>query len=78
VRPERADEVASALEEEGIGARGYYRVPVHRQPAMADYGAGVELPGTDEAARTHLALPMGPLLTHDQVQEVVRALASLP
>jgi dTDP-3-amino-3,4,6-trideoxy-alpha-D-glucose transaminase len=78
VRHERADELASALGEHGIGARGYYRVPTHRQPAMADYGAGLALPGTDEAARTHLALPMGPLLTQDQVQEVVRVLASLP
>jgi dTDP-3-amino-3,4,6-trideoxy-alpha-D-glucose transaminase len=51
---------------------------VHRQPAMAEFGAGAELPATDELARTHLALPMGPLLTQDQVQEVVRALASLP
>src|SRR4051794_26043124 len=78
VRHERADEVGSALGERGIGARGYYRVPVHRQPAMAEFGAGAELPVTDELAGTHLALPMGPLLTQDQVQEVVRVLASLP
>jgi dTDP-4-amino-4,6-dideoxygalactose transaminase len=78
VRHERAEEVAEALGKRGIGARGYYRVPVHRQPAMAEYAAGAELPATDEAARTHLALPMGPLLTQDHVQEVVGALASLP
>jgi len=77
VRHERADELAAALGERGIGARGYYRVPVHRQPGMAGYTAD-ELPGTEEAARTHLALPMGPLLTRDQVREVVRGLASLP
>ena len=78
VRHERADDVASALGEAGIGARGYYRVPVHRQPAMAEFGERVELPVTDEIARTHLALPMGPLLTQEQVQAVVRRLASLP
>jgi dTDP-3-amino-3,4,6-trideoxy-alpha-D-glucose transaminase len=76
-RHERADEAASALGQRGIGARGYYRVPVHRQPAMAEYAEGVDLPVTEEVARTHLALPMGPLLTQEQVQEVVGGLAPL-
>jgi dTDP-3-amino-3,4,6-trideoxy-alpha-D-glucose transaminase len=74
VRSERADELAAALGEQGVGARGYYRTPIHRQPATARYApAGLELPGTDEVARTHLALPMGPELTADQVREVVAA-----
>ena len=75
VRSERADELAGALAERGIGARGYYRVPVHRQPAMARFAAP-ELPGTDEAARTGLALPMGTGLSDDAVREVVEACAS--
>jgi dTDP-3-amino-3,4,6-trideoxy-alpha-D-glucose transaminase len=53
--------------------RGYYRVPVHRQPAIA---SDVELPATEEAARTNVALPMGPELTEDQVRTVVQACAS--
>jgi dTDP-3-amino-3,4,6-trideoxy-alpha-D-glucose transaminase len=76
VRHERADELAAALQERGIGARGYYRVPVHRQPAMEPYGGGVDLPVTDELARTHLALPMGTGLTDDAIHEVVEACAS--
>ena len=59
-----------------IGARGYYRVPVHRQPAMARFAGGPELPGTDEAARTGLALPMGTGLSDEAVGEVVEACAS--
>jgi dTDP-4-amino-4,6-dideoxygalactose transaminase len=31
------------------------------------------LPGTDEAARTHLALPMSAALTSERVEEVVAA-----
>ncbi len=31
-------ELAARLGEAGVGARGYYRTPVHRQPAMARYG----------------------------------------
>jgi dTDP-4-amino-4,6-dideoxygalactose transaminase len=53
--------------------RGYYRVPVHRQPAIA---SDVELPATEEAARTNVALPMGPELTEDQIRTVVQACAS--
>jgi dTDP-3-amino-3,4,6-trideoxy-alpha-D-glucose transaminase len=53
--------------------RGYYRVPVHRQPAI---GAEVELPATEEAARTNFALPMGTDLTEAQVHEVVCASGS--
>ena len=33
----------------------------------------VELPGTDEAARTHLAIPMSPVLSREQADEVVAA-----
>jgi len=52
--------------------RGYYRTPVHRQPAIA---SDVELPGTEEAARTNQALPMGTDLTEDQVREVVECVS---
>ncbi len=74
IRHERPDELANVLAERGIEARGYYRVPVHRQPAMAELGAGAELPGTDEAARTHLAIPISAAITREQVDEVVGAI----
>jgi dTDP-4-amino-4,6-dideoxygalactose transaminase len=73
VRHPDADALAATLAARGVGARAYYRVPVHRQPAMRELGAGAELPGTEEAARTHLALPMGPWLEREQVDEVVGA-----
>ena len=40
---------------------------------MRAWGAGVELPGTEQAARTHLAIPMSPVLGRAQVDEVVAA-----
>jgi dTDP-4-amino-4,6-dideoxygalactose transaminase len=73
----RADELRQALDAAGIQARGYYRTPLHRQPAMAPYaGHGPELPATDELARRNLALPMSPVLDGAQAREVVAALAS--
>ena len=77
VRSERADELAAGLADRGIGAKAYYRVPVHRQPAMAGVAGDVELPATDELARTHLALPMSPVLSTVQVDEVVEAVRAV-
>jgi dTDP-3-amino-3,4,6-trideoxy-alpha-D-glucose transaminase len=73
-RHERADDVAAALREAGIGARGYYRVPVHLQPGTASYGGdALDLPGTNEAARTNVALPMGTGLSNEDLKAVVEA-----
>jgi dTDP-4-amino-4,6-dideoxygalactose transaminase len=76
VRHERPEELAAALRGRGVGARTYYAVPAHRQPALAHLGRDAVLPGTEQAARTHLALPMGAALTEGQVGEVVAALRS--
>jgi dTDP-3-amino-3,4,6-trideoxy-alpha-D-glucose transaminase len=76
VRHERADELVSGLNEAGIESRSYYRVPVHRQPAMREFG-GVDLPGTDEVARTNFAIPMGTALQASQVDDVVHTLQRL-
>jgi dTDP-3-amino-3,4,6-trideoxy-alpha-D-glucose transaminase len=69
----RVERLQAALAAADVGCRGYYRTPVHRQAAMRRWGDGVELPGTDEAARTHLAIPMSPVLTPEQVEQVVAA-----
>ncbi|MGI9094953.1 MAG: DegT/DnrJ/EryC1/StrS family aminotransferase [Thermoleophilaceae bacterium] len=73
IRHSEADRLAQALAGARVGARAYYRTPVHRQPAMAPWVGGVSLPGTEEAAATHLALPMSPVLGEGQVAEVVAA-----
>ena len=76
VRHERADELVTGLNGAGVEARAYYRVPVHRQPAMREFG-DVELPGTDEAARTNFAIPMGTGLQQSHVEQVVHTLQRL-
>jgi len=73
VRHPAPDALAAHLADRGIGARGYYRVPVHEQPALR---TAADLPGTAEAARTHLALPMSAALDAGQVAAVVAAVAS--
>ena len=77
VRSEDPDGLMQRLNDAGVEARGYYRTPVHLQPAMAGLGGeAIELPGTMEIARTHLALPMGTQLGREQVEAVVAACAS--
>jgi dTDP-4-amino-4,6-dideoxygalactose transaminase len=81
IKHARADELAAALKDAGIGQKAYYRVPIHLQPAMAQYAPRVELPATTEVARTHLAIPMSAVLTAEQAAEVteaVRAFAGAP
>jgi dTDP-4-amino-4,6-dideoxygalactose transaminase len=72
----RADAVLEALAAVGVQARGYYRRPLHRQPAMAPYVGDLgPLPVTDELGATNIALPISPVFTADQAREVVTAIA---
>jgi dTDP-4-amino-4,6-dideoxygalactose transaminase len=73
IRHPDADALAAGLTAAGIGASAYYRTPIHGQPAMRDWAPAGALPGTEEAARTHLALPIGPALGRAEVDEVVAA-----
>jgi dTDP-4-amino-4,6-dideoxygalactose transaminase len=73
IRHEQADALAAALGEAGIGHKAYYRVPAHRQPAMREWGEGIDLPATAEVAATHLAIPISPAMTREMVDEVVAA-----
>jgi dTDP-4-amino-4,6-dideoxygalactose transaminase len=81
----RADELIAVLNAGGVQARGYYRRPLHRQPAMAPYAresdpghpsAHPPLPATEELAATNVALPISPVLGPEQAAEVVAAIAA--
>ena len=75
VRTPHAALLERALPAAGIGARGYYRRPLHRQEALAPWSHGVELPVTDELARTHLAIPMSPVLDRAAADAVTAAVS---
>jgi dTDP-4-amino-4,6-dideoxygalactose transaminase len=72
-----ADRLLAALQRSGIGARAYYRTPVHRQPALAPYlREPIALPVTEELARSNFALPMGPALERSDIDQVLDALST--
>jgi dTDP-4-amino-4,6-dideoxygalactose transaminase len=74
VRHQEADALIAALAQAGVQTRAYYRTPVHGQPGMARWGAGRELPATDELARTNLAIPISPVLDAGRAREVGAAI----
>ena len=76
VRSQAVDEIAQALTAAGIGNRVYYRPPVHRHPAMAPYAAAIALQATDALALSHLAIPISPVFTRAQADEVTRCVES--
>ena len=72
----QVERLEAALAAADIGHKPYYRTPVHRQAPMRRWAQGVELPATEHAARTHLAIPMSPVLTREQAEQVLAAARS--
>ncbi|HLH13792.1 MAG TPA: DegT/DnrJ/EryC1/StrS family aminotransferase [Solirubrobacteraceae bacterium] len=67
------ERLESALAAADVGHKAYYRTPVHRQAPMLAWGRAAELPATEHAARTHLAIPMSPVLDAAQAEQVLLA-----
>ena len=58
------DEVARVLREQWrVGTGVYYPIPNHRLPSLAPYAPGLDLPGTEKAARECLSLLVHPSLS---------------
>ncbi|MCC9078824.1 DegT/DnrJ/EryC1/StrS family aminotransferase [Litorilinea aerophila] len=76
VRVPQRDRVQQHLRAKGIGTGIHYPVPVHQQPA---YQAGAQvahpLVHTERLAGEILSLPMHPMMTPTQVEQVATALA---
>jgi perosamine synthetase len=70
---EARDAILDDLRAAGIGADVYYPLPVHRQEYIQERGLHADLPVTDRAAATTLALPIFPGLTADEEATVVAA-----
>ena len=74
VRHPGRDQLGQRLAEAGIGTLIHYPVPPHLSGAYADWnGATDGLPIAENFAATVLSLPMGPHLSAEQAEEVVRA-----
>lgn len=74
IRTPHRDALQQALKNAGIGTGIHYPVPVHRQPAYAEY-RNVQLPVTEQIAGEILSLPMHPFLTPEQVRRIATTIA---
>lgn len=68
------DRLAKQLNKKGIGATGYYSIPVHKTPF---YKSTAKLPVTDWAASTVLSLPVHPLVTEDDLHYISKTIHQL-
>lgn len=74
---EERDGVVAALREEWqVGSGVYYPIPNHRLESLAPYAPGLELPGTEKAARECISLPVHPSLTQADLERVIEAVAA--
>jgi dTDP-4-amino-4,6-dideoxygalactose transaminase len=74
VRTPRRDAMAAALRAQGVEARVYYPVPLHRQACFASLEEPA-LPVTEGICQTALALPIFPAMSDDQQTLVIDAIA---
>ena len=71
------DAVQAALREEWqVGSGVYYPIPNHRLASLAHYAEGLELPGTEKAARECLSLPVHPSLSETDLERIGQAVAA--
>lgn len=76
IRCTRRDALQSFLKGRGIGTEVYYPLPLHVQPCFANLGYKEgQLPHSEEAARTSLAIPIYPELSEEAKQYVVSTIS---
>ena len=79
VRSAKRDDLQSYLAEHGVQTLIHYPIPPHRQQAYAHLDLAQQpLPVADQIASEVLSLPMGPHLSMEKVQQVVKAIRRFP
>ena len=65
------DSILKALNDAGVGAAVYFRIPVHKTPLYARLGYGRKVLRNTEAASKHvISLPVHPALTEEDMRTV--------
>ena len=72
VRVENRNEFQAYLTEKGVQTVIHYPIPPHRQPAYTEWH-DLKLPITEKIHETIISLPISPVMTDDEVAEVIAA-----
>lgn len=70
IRTENRDELCKHLENNGIQTNIHYPTAPHKQGAYSEW-AEMSLPITEEIHRTVMSLPISPVLTDEEVKQIV-------
>lgn len=54
-----------------------YDLPLHRQPALAEFGAGVRLPVAEQLCESHICLPVHSDMRDDEIDQVIAAITEV-
>ncbi len=73
IRTDRRESLMEHLKQKGIGHGVYYPTPVHKLPS---FEIKADLPETERAALEVLSIPVHPLLSDEDVEEVIQAVNS--
>lgn len=67
----RRDALHDYLERSGVGTVIHYPIPPHKQECYREWN-GISLPITEQIAAEELSLPIGPAITLEEAEEVVK------
>ncbi len=75
VRCSRRDALQSYLESRGIQTLIHYPIPPHKQACYAEWN-NLSLPVTEQIHREELSLPLSPVMTGEEIDQVIDAVNS--
>lgn len=70
---EKRDQLQQNLMEKGIQTLIHYPIPPHRQQCYAEWN-GLQLPITEKIHETELSLPISPVLSMEDAEQVIQAI----
>lgn len=74
----KRDETVQKLSVAGIGTGIFYPIPAHQQKHILEMGlGGVSMPVSEQAAQEVISLPVHPLLSSADLEEIVDAVNGL-
>jgi dTDP-4-amino-4,6-dideoxygalactose transaminase len=72
VRCAQRDALAAHLEEQGVGSKVYYPIPIHQQEPYV--GIDTNCPNAEKAAKEVLSIPVHPSVTDEETETIINAI----